>query len=320
MYLDSCICTSLSLMVENTNSMMSHHHVVLIAGRGNIRIASGPSRLGDVLDSILRRDIDIVSEREESVGRERNASESGQEFLFLLLGEPFWRLVEVLEPSLALRSSHLHLVDVGEPGVQPFDALGALLELQPADLRVLAEVPDTQLGPGELHAVDARLLPGAHAHHLAVLGEADRVGLGVFGTDGGQNAVDDGRVRHVLVLGDDVLEHLLGHHGVVPLLGEAKPVDLPVLVGGGLVGDIALEDEVFASLFGLEDFERLGVVARRNDSVADFALEDLGSGLVHPVGEGNEVTKGRLGVGVAGADVGGGERGHGFGVDVVDLC
>ena len=45
---------------------------------------------------------------------------------------------------------------------------------------MLAQIPDVRLVAGQAGAVDAGLLAGAHADGLAVLGVADRVGLGVF--------------------------------------------------------------------------------------------------------------------------------------------
>ena len=80
-------------------------------------------------------------------------------------------------------------------------ALHALLEGEAQHLRVAAQVPEVGLRPGELGAVDARLLAGADADHLAAEGVADRVRLGVLERDeaeqqvaarlGGELAADD---------------------------------------------------------------------------------------------------------------------------------
>jgi hypothetical protein len=60
----------------------------------------------------------------------------------------------------------------------------------------------SDLPAGELDAVDAALLPRAHADHLPVLGVAHRVGLRVLDGDGGQHQVADRLVT----------QRQLGHH------------------------------------------------------------------------------------------------------------
>mmetsp|Transcript_69225 Transcript_69225/g.219017 ORF Transcript_69225/g.219017 Transcript_69225/m.219017 type:complete len:497 (-) Transcript_69225:383-1873(-) len=180
---------------------------------------------------------------------------------------------------------------------------------------------------GDLHALDAVGLPGAHAQHAPALGHCDGVGLDVLA----------GPPREL-----DVRKHLLGGLG----LGHARPLDLlgdnvvevllqPTvanLAQGAAIGGSrgGLEDAERLAL-ALEDLEALGGVGGRHHDLVEHArlpirgraeLADLaGEVRVHLVVEGHNAAKradgvGDHGVAVALELVGG--SGHAAGVGVLD--
>lgn len=69
----------------------------------------------------------------------------------------------------------------------------------------------------------------------------------------------DGFFGDVLVLGDNVLEVVLGDEVVVVSLAEDGAVELSELHLGDLVVDVALEDNELSVLLLLEDLKGLGL-------------------------------------------------------------
>mmetsp|Transcript_1792 Transcript_1792/g.3449 ORF Transcript_1792/g.3449 Transcript_1792/m.3449 type:complete len:410 (+) Transcript_1792:300-1529(+) len=299
--------------------MVSHDHAVLIASVSNALVTITSPRLSNVLDTVLRCHVDVVAERKESVRGERNPSESFQELFLLLFSERLGGSIKELEPCLAFWSGHIGFIDVRQLSVESLDALATLLELESTNLRVLAKVPDSQLGAGKLDAIHSALLTSTNADHLTTLRETNRVGLGVLRTDGSQNAVNDSALRHILILGYDVLKHFFRDNGIVPFLSKAKTVNLTVFVRWRLEGNIALEHKVPSFLLAFKDLKGFLIVPRSNDSVADFTLKDQSSLLVHLIRKSNKISKRRLRVSVTSTDVGGSQRSQSLSINVVDL-
>ena len=57
-------------MMEQTDTCEGHSHAVLVTALNDCIVSDRSARLGDVLDTALLRALDIVGEREESVGAE----------------------------------------------------------------------------------------------------------------------------------------------------------------------------------------------------------------------------------------------------------
>ena len=114
----------------------------------------------------------------------------------------------------------------------------------------------------------------------------------------------DGFFGDVLVLGDNVLEVVLGDEVVVVSLAEDGAVELSELHLGDLVVDVALEDNELSVLLLLEDLKGLGLEGTSNDTIANGAGEEGGEGDIDATTAGSEITEGAHGVGVTGLDVG----------------
>lgn len=132
--------------------------------------------------------VDAVAEGEEGVAGDGHTLERPEKLVLFRLREHRRRRLKVGQPLRHLRRRDVPL-DVAHAGVDAVLALDAGLERQALHLRVLAEVPHCHLAAGQLHTVNAALLAGAHADHLAVLGVPDGVGLRVLDRDGRQHEV-----------------------------------------------------------------------------------------------------------------------------------
>jgi len=174
---------------------------------------------------------------------------------------------------------------------------------------------------GETRAVDAGLLAGAQTNEHTAGSEGDGVGLRVFQRYGGEGEIAAGRVGEACgFAGEDGGEGCVGgDQGVVAALFEGHAVDGAGFAGRRGVGRVHSEDEVFAALFLGEDVEGGGGVGWGDNTVGDFAGDDLGGGFVDFVGEGNEVAEGGHAVGAASAGVGLGKARGLDASDVVDL-
>jgi hypothetical protein len=154
------------------------------------------------------------------------------------------------------------------------------------------------------------LLTGTQTDDLAVECVADTVGLSVLESDSSDSQIALGRLRQrTRALGHDNRVEALGgsNLGIVAVLLQRDAKDGARLLGSGHVVGVHLQDEVLATLLLLEDFERLGRVSGRNDTVRDLTADDLGRGQVNLVGQGNNVAKARHAVGTTGASIGLGE-------------
>ena len=172
--------------------------------------------------------------------------------------------------------------------------------------RVARQVPDIRLGPGELGAVDPRLLAGPDTDHLAVQGIADRVRLGVFqGYQGEQQIPFRGCVEFAA---DDVVEIPGFKPAVVSLLRQGGAEHLPRFDRRRAVVRIGLDDHEGTALLGGQRGQYAFLEPGCHDSVADDALEIGGGGHVDRLGKRHEVAERGLGVRAPGPHVGRGKR------------
>ena len=172
---------------------------------------------------------------------------------------------------------------------------------------MLAQIPVVRLLSGQTRAVDAALLTRAHADGLTVLDVADGVGLRVLERDEGDDHVDLRVLGQILVLRDDVREHVLIDHEIVASLLEGDAEHVLVLRRGGQIVRIDLHDVVVALFLGFQDLQRLVGVARGDDAVGHLILEVARGRSVAGVGQRRPVTVGAQAVNAARADVGAGD-------------
>lgn len=169
-----------------------------------------------------------------------------------------------------------------------------------------AHPPVVGLVAGKTGAVDTGLLASAEADHLAVVGVAHRVALGVLEGDGGDSQVTSSALGEStgVLGGDDGGEGLGRNLDIVAVLLELDAVDASGLGGGGVVLGVDLENEVLAALLLLEDGKGSLLVARGNDTVGDLLGDDAGGGNIHNIAEGNDVAKAAHAISTAGTSVG----------------
>ncbi|KAH3665931.1 hypothetical protein OGAPHI_004120 [Ogataea philodendri] len=165
-------------------------------------------------------------------------------------------------------------------------------------------------------AVDSGLLSGTQTDHHTVLGVADRVGLGVFQSDGSHSQIDGSLLGQVGVLGNELLERRRVDDGVVSLLLQSDSVNLSGLCRLWCVIRIDLQNTVLSTLLFLENLKGGWLVAWSNHTVTDFFGDDRGGWHIDNVGKSNKVTERRHSVGTSGSGVGIGQWGKVF--DVVD--
>ncbi len=149
---------------------------------------------------------------------------------------------------------------------------------------MMAQPPVVRLAARQSGAVDAALLACAHTDGLAVFDVADGVGLGVLQGNQGDNHVDFSGVRQLLVLCDQIGQHLLVDLEEVVSLLKDDAEDMAALDGSGGVIGVDLHHVVVALFLGLENFERLVGVAGSNDAVGDLIFQILGGSGIADVG------------------------------------
>ena len=158
--------------------------------------------------------------------------------------------------------------------------------------------------------MDAALLARAHADGHTVLNVADRVGLGVLERDQRQDHVVLGRLRQLLVVGDDVVQQSVTDLIVVVALLEADAENVALLDRLRHIVRVDLDDVIAALALGFEDCERLVRVARGDDAVRNLVREVARGVRVAHVGERRPVAVGAQAIRTARADVGARDRGQ----------
>ena len=200
--------------------------------------------------------------------------------------------------------------DIDVDGVVPVGAADVVHELEAQDLGMLAQPPDVRLVAGQTGAVDAALLAGPHTDGHAVFDIADRVGLGVFQGDEGEEHIVLGLLGQLLVLGDHVLEHLLTDVQIVVALLKGDAEDVPALDGGGGVAGVDLYHVVAPLALAPQDLQGLVGVAGGDDAVGHLGGQKAGGVAVTHIGQGGPVTEGAQPVCAPGADIGAGDGGQ----------
>ena len=175
---------------------------------------------------------------------------------------------------------------------------------------MVAQLPDVRLVAREARAVDAALLPRAHADELAVLRVAYGVRLRVFEGDQAQRQIALLRVRQRFIFCDDIRERLLAERKLVAALLERDAEHVFLLDGRGLVGRVDGDDVVAALALGFQDRQRRVGIARRDHAVGHFVLDQLRGGLVAFVRQRDPVAEAGHPVGAARAGVGARQRGQ----------
>ena len=155
--------------------------------------------------------------------------------------------------------------------------------------------------------MDSGLLARAHADGLTVIGEAHRIGLGVFQGNQGHDQVDLGGLGQVLILGDDVLQQVLADLEVVAALleGDAENL-LGLLLSGDIIG-IDCYNVVIALALGFQNGQGLVGIAGGDDTVGDLRGNQLGSGHVADVAQSHPVAEGAHPVGTSCPGIGAGQ-------------
>ena len=173
----------------------------------------------------------------------------------------------------------------------------------------MAQLPVVGLLTGQTGAVDTALLACTHADGLTIIGVAHAVGLGVLQGDESNDEVALLLLGHVLVLGDPVVQHGVGvDDQLVAALLKGDAVHLLVLDGSGLIGGVDGDHIVVALLFAGQDGQCLRLVARSDDAVRDFVLDQLCGGHIADVGQGDPVAEGGHPVCAASAGIGTSQR------------
>ena len=194
-------------------------------------------------------------------------------------------------------------------GVIPLGAAQAGQEGQLQHLLTLAQVPEIRLGARQPGAVNAGLLARAHADGLTVLHEAHGVGLGVLQGNQGNDEIPHGGIRQILIFGDDIFQQSAIDFKIVPALFEGHAEDLLALQRVGDVIGIDAHHVVRALFLGLQNFQGLGGIARRDHAVGHLALTQPGGGGVAFIGKGDPVAEGGHPVRAPGPGVGAGQGG-----------
>lgn len=291
---------------------MGIDHTVLISSLDTLAVHDRTTRSTKVLHATPARAVDVIREGEERIRSTRHALELLKVRLLLLGSQGLGHLVKQALPLCPLGTggneclaSHEEVDGVGLVG-----ALGALLEGEGEDARVVPQPPVVGLVASQPGAVDAGLLARAETDDGTVEGVADRVGLGVLECQGCDDEVGHGVLGQVLVLSHDVGEERRVDLDVVAALLEGDAVDLARLDVAWDVRRVHLQHAVLAALLLLEDLESLLLVAGGDDSVRYLAGDDLGGWDIDGVRESEEVTERRHAVGSTGTGVGAGQGGE----------
>ena len=254
-------------------------------------VAHAASGLGDVLHAALVCPLDVVAEGEEGVRAQRHALQRVQPRALLLAAQDVGLLREELLPHAVGQHVVVVVADVDIYGIVAVGTADFLHPRQVQYLRVLAQVPDVGLIACQTGAVDAALLSGADADGLPVLDVADGIGLRVLQRDECNHQVAPRLGGEVLVLRGDVGEEVVAVQldFVAPLL-EGDAEDVFVLNGRGLVCRVYLDDVVRALALALQYLQGFRGVARGNDAVGHFAVDEGGRLRIAHVAQGNEVS------------------------------
>mmetsp|Transcript_11594 Transcript_11594/g.23373 ORF Transcript_11594/g.23373 Transcript_11594/m.23373 type:complete len:329 (+) Transcript_11594:226-1212(+) len=242
----SCACRC--SVVEEAQAREGHGHAVLVCRRDHLCVCHGAPSRDDVRDSPSGGHVDGITEGEEGVGCEGDASKGCHEFRLLGECDRLRHLEKLGAPLGVLGGRHVAL-DVAHTSVDPLLSLDALFELEGTHLGMLPHVPCLHLATGELDAIDAALLARSHTNHLPVARIANRVGLGVLDRNLGDEQVTLGLVGQVANLSNHFGERSVRDSVGCAALGELGSEDGALLVRRRLEGGVSLQHDILAALF-----------------------------------------------------------------------
>ena len=176
-------------MVKQPDPAHGHDHAVLVARLDDQIVPHRAAGLYDIADAALLGAVDVVAEREKRVRGERHPEKQIDPLVPLFAAKACRAASRKLSCQAILFGRRQILFEQLVDSVVPFGPADALLELQTDHDGVLPQEPLIGLGCGEPRAVDARLLACAHADHLSAERETDRIRLGIFQRDLGQDKV-----------------------------------------------------------------------------------------------------------------------------------
>ena len=264
--------------MEQTDTCEGHSHAVLVTALNDCIISDRSARLGDVLDTALLRALDIVGEREESVGAESDIMSLIEPCALLFRCEDFRLHLEDLLPCAVSQNVHILLTDVDVDRIVAVSAADIVDERKLKYLRALAEQPVVSLVACETYAVYAGLLSCADADRLTVVSVAYRVGLCVLQSDQRDHEVALCGFREVLVGGDDICKNVIVDDKLVAPLFKCDAEDILVLKRFRHIFRIDLDDVVVSVPLGAEDLKSFLCITGSDDTVGDLTLDDLGCG------------------------------------------
>ena len=99
-------------MVEQTHSRECHRNIVFIAALNNDIVTNGTAGFRDVRNAALLCTFDVIGEREERVGTERNTGNGSKVIRRLFSGERFGAAGEVFLPYAVCANVFFVLIDI----------------------------------------------------------------------------------------------------------------------------------------------------------------------------------------------------------------
>ena len=142
-------------MVEEAHTRKCHSYIPLVASLDNKVVTDRAARLCDVAYAALVGTFNIVSEREERIGTERNAADRVKVGSDFLGGERLRTLGEILLPVTFGTDVLLVLVDITVDDVVTLRSAECVKERKIEYLVALTEEPCVRLAACETGAVDS---------------------------------------------------------------------------------------------------------------------------------------------------------------------
>lgn len=248
---------------------VAEHQVTLIRSFNTFLVHDTSTGGCEVGSAAPLRSVNIVGEGEKGVRGTSDTSQLLHVLFPFLLSQRLGHSLEQALPLSTLTTLGFKRLASDEQidGIGLVGSLGAFLEGQLEDTRVVSKPPVVSLVTSETSAVDTRLLAGTETDDGTIKSVTNGVRLGVLESKGSDDEIGDGRLGEILVGGDNIFKEGLVNLAVVSLLLEGNAVDLSGFDLGGNVGGVHLEDTVLATLLLAEDLKSLRLVARRDDTV-----------------------------------------------------
>lgn len=187
-------------VTHQSQRSVCEHEIMLVRRFDAFGIHDTAARCRNVLHAALSCSVDVVGEWEESIGRASNASELLHVPSFLVGGQRSRNFFEQTLPLSLLCALGLECLTCNEQvdSVGFVGSLGALLEWEGQDSRVVAEPPVVRLLTRKTSAMDTGLLTRTKTNNSAIQGVTDTVGLGVLEGQGGDSEIDESLLGHLL--------------------------------------------------------------------------------------------------------------------------